>query len=102
MADLRVDTDQAFNTAQAVGNHAVELHDELQQIAKDWDNMSQSWEGVAASAYQPVWEQWHENATKVTKALMESSQRLAQAAVAYQEQDQAGAQTVNSTMDIGL
>jgi WXG100 family type VII secretion target len=102
MADLHVDTDEAFKTAQAIGNQAVELHDELENLTKKWDDMSHTWEGVAATAYQPVWDQWHENATKVVRALMESSEKLAQAAAAYEEQDAAGGQTVNTTMDIGL
>ena len=102
MAELRVDTGEAFKTAQAIGNHAVELHDELDQLTKDWDNMSRGWEGVAASAYQPVWEQWQKDATKVVQALLDSSQKLAQAAAAYEEQDADGGQALNTTMDLGL
>lgn len=103
MADLHVDTDEAFKTAQAIGNQAVELHDELEKLTKKWDDMSHTWEGVAASAYEPPWDKWHENATKIVQALQESSQKLAQAAAAYEEQDADGAQTVHhATIDLGL
>lgn len=69
LTELRVDTDEAFKCAQAIANQAVELHDELEQLTKKWDDMSQTWQGIAASAYEPAWDKWHENATKVVQAL---------------------------------
>lgn len=84
---LRVDTDTAFNTAHAVSNDAVELREELSRIAREWDNLSRGWSGTAASTFASIWEEWHEGAAEVVEALAESSRRLAEAAVRYDEQD---------------
>jgi WXG100 family type VII secretion target len=101
MADhLRVDADAAFNTSHVVGNEAEELRDELSRLSREWDNLSHGWSGMAASAFGPAWEEWHEGAARIVEALAESSRRLAQAAVLYEERDISSAQMLGSA-DIG-
>jgi uncharacterized protein YukE len=51
---------------------------------------------VAASSFSPVWEEWHEGAARIVEALAESSRRLAQAAVLYEERDISSAQMLGS------
>jgi WXG100 family type VII secretion target len=104
MADhLRVDADAAFNTAHVVSNEAEELREELAHMSREWDNVSHGWSGVAASAFAPAWEEWHEGAARIVEALAESSRRLAQGAVLYEERDISSAQMLGSAgIDIGL
>ncbi|UGU29881.1 hypothetical protein LT350_25510 [Mycolicibacterium smegmatis] len=42
MADhLMVKPGEAFNTAHTVANYAAELHDELQRLTQEWDNLEE-------------------------------------------------------------
>jgi WXG100 family type VII secretion target len=95
MADhMMVKPGDAFDTAHAVAVHAQELREELDQLARDWDNLSHSWSGVAASAFSSAWSEWHDGAAKLTDSLAESAERLAKAAVLYEQQDADAAQAV--------
>lgn len=97
MADsLRVNASDLFQKAQAIGNQAEELRDELLRLVSGWEDLSHTWEGVAAATYGPVFERWHVNATNVVENLAVSSQRLARAVVAYEEQDAYGAEALGS------
>ena len=96
---LGVDTSEAFATAQSLGNHAEELREQLQQLTREWDDLSHGWIGAAASAFAPPWQEWHEGATKLTELLAESSRRLAKAAVLSEEQDSDAAQALGSAAD---
>lgn len=87
MADLMVNATEVFNVAHALSNQAHELGDELDRLSSEWDGLSHSWSGAAASAFTPAWEKWHEGATKVVELLADRADRLARAAVAYEEQD---------------
>ncbi|MGV0656606.1 WXG100 family type VII secretion target [Mycolicibacterium thermoresistibile] len=101
--NLKVDTEHAFSTAHAVCNDAEELRQELAGIVREWDNISRGWSGTAASAYAAIWEEWHEGAAKVVETLAESSRRLAEAAVRYNERDADSAEQLGSVaMDMGL
>lgn len=103
MDQLRVHTDQAFNTSHAVSNDAEELRDELASLQRDWDNLSRGWSGNASSAYSSIWAEWLEGATTLVDALAESSHNLGLAAVRYGEQDAGSAVTIESTtVDLGL
>jgi WXG100 family type VII secretion target len=100
MADqLRVDSSVVFATAQTLSNHAEELRDELRGLSREWDDLSHSWSGVAASAYVPPWEEWHEAAAKLTDSLAETASRLAEAGMAYEQQDEDSAQAVQAVAD---
>ena len=48
---LKVNTQNTFEAAQGVANQALELRDHLKQITLEWEQLSDSWEGRAASAY---------------------------------------------------
>jgi WXG100 family type VII secretion target len=93
---LQVDTSDLFGKAQAIGNHAEDLRDELALLVAGWGDLSHTWEGSAAAAYGPIFERWHENAAKVVENLAVSSRNLMTAAVAYDEQDTRGADAVGS------
>lgn len=100
---LEVDADAAFNTSHSVSNDAEELREELTRLAQEWANVSHGWSGTAASAYTPIWQEWHDGATTLVDALAESSRSLAKAAVVYQEQDTSSAHAVESVAtEMGL
>jgi len=104
MADhLRVDADAAFNTSHVVSNEAEELREGLARLSREWDNLPHGWSGVAASAFTPAWEEWHEGSARIVEVLAESSRRLSQAAVLYEERDNNSAEMLSSTgSGIGL
>ncbi|MHC9293484.1 WXG100 family type VII secretion target [Mycobacterium sp. LTG2003] len=103
VGQLNVDTDAAFNIAHALSNDAEELRQELSALIQQWRNLSQGWSGAAASAYTPLWEDWHQGATQIVDALAESSRDLAQAAVAYAEQDTNSAEALEApALEMGL
>jgi WXG100 family type VII secretion target len=101
--ELRLQADEAFATSHSVSNDAEELREELADIAREWQNVSHGWSGAAASGYDALWQEWHEGAAKVVEVLADSSQKLATAAMAYQEQDAYSAEAVAApTIDLGL
>jgi WXG100 family type VII secretion target len=103
MGQLRVDTEQAYNTSHAVSNDAEELREELAGLQRDWDNLSREWSGVASSAYSSIWAEWLEGATTLADSLADSSHKLGVAAVQYSEQDISSAAAIGtSPMDLGL
>ena len=100
---LEVDADAAFNTAHSVSNDAEELREEITGLAQEWTNVAHGWPGAAASAYTPIWQEWHDGATKLVDTLAESSRNLAKAAVLYNEQDTHSAHTVQTmAAEMGL
>ena len=100
---MEVDPDVAVDIARSVGNDAVELHEQLTGLQRDWDNLSPRWSGAAAAAYSPLWADWLEGATTLVESLEELSGKVAAAAVRYAEQDQSAAVPIDSAaLDMGI
>lgn len=93
---LQVNTQNTFEAAQAVANQALELREHLAQITLEWEQLSDNWEGKAASTYLHAWTEWHDSAKILVQCLVESSEKLMRAAIAYDEQDHAGGYNINS------
>lgn len=103
MDPLKVDPDVAFSTSRSVSNDAVELHEQLDSLQRDWDNLSRGWSGAAASAYSPLWAEWLDGATTLVDTLEELSHKVAAAAAQYVDQDGSAAASVDATVaDLGL
>lgn len=103
MDHLKVDPDVAFNTSRAVSNDAVELHEQLNGLQRDWDNLSRGWSGPASSAYSPLWAEWLDGATTLVDTLEELARKVAAAAARYVDQDGSAAAFIDSTaVDLGL
>lgn len=96
MQPLKVDPDVAFDISRSVSNEAVELHDELVGLQRDWDNVARGWSGTASSTYAPLWEQWLEGATTLIDTLEELAHKLAVTAGEYADQDAQSASLVSS------
>jgi len=102
MDHLKVDPDVAFNTSRSVSNDAVELHEQLDGLQRDWDNLSRGWSGAASSAYSPLWAEWFDGATTLVDTLEELSHKVAAAAARYVDQDGSAAVSLESTVvDLG-
>ena len=86
-SQVKVDVSKALKTAAVVGSDAAELRGELARISQKWDGVLAGWSGAAASVFTALWEDWHDGVAKLVETLAESSQRLAEAAVAYDEQE---------------
>jgi WXG100 family type VII secretion target len=89
-------TDGAFNTGHAVMAQAVELCEELDRLGHEWDGLSDSWPGVAASAYTSAWQDWHDGATKLLNTLPDLSEKLCRATVDYEQTDGDAAGTLGA------
>ncbi|MFB1295701.1 WXG100 family type VII secretion target [Mycobacterium sp. pW049] len=96
MQPLRADLDVAFDISRSVSNEAVELHDQLVGLKRDWDNLARGWSGTASSAYAPLWEQWLEGATMLVDTLEELAHKLAVTAGEYADQDAQSASVISS------
>lgn len=87
ISDMMVSPNEVFKAAHAIGNQANELRDGLEGLSRDWDSLSHGWSGAAASAFTPAWAEWHEGVTTLIAMLTNWADRMARAAVAYEQQD---------------
>lgn len=77
--ELTMRLEAMASAAQVLANQADDLHAELESISRDWRELSETWTGVAASAFEPPWEEWHHGAVMAANMLMEHSQLLVRA-----------------------
>ena len=95
-AELRMRLDAMVTTAQFLGNQADELKAELESITKEWGELSATWTGVAASAFDPPFDEWRYGAVTVTSILAEESRLLSSAAAAMAANEDNSAQVLRS------
>lgn len=65
-AELRMKLEAMVSAAQFLATQGDELQAELDAITRDWRELSSTWTGVAASAFDPPWDEWHWGAKTVT------------------------------------
>jgi len=75
-AELTMRLEAMASAAHVLANQADDLQAELESIARDWQELSETWTGVAASAFEPPWEEWHRGAVTVADILSEHSRLL--------------------------
>ncbi len=75
---------------------ATDLKNELDQLSRVWEDLSSTWEGRAASAFRPEWDEWAEGAGKVIAALDGSAKLLAQHAYQFTDTDTASGGSISS------
>ncbi|QRY54124.1 WXG100 family type VII secretion target [Mycolicibacterium septicum] len=97
--ELRVDWDTMVSSAKFIAEQAVHLSAELDGIGREWDSLSSTWLGDAASSFSPLWQEWHEGAQHLARVLEESCDLLRQAATAYAVQDTEGALAIADTTE---
>ena len=59
--------------AEALADEPTFVDETLDAITRDWRELSSTWTGVAASAFDPPWDEWHWGAKTVTAILQECS-----------------------------
>lgn len=92
---LKVNTQNTSEAAQKVANQALELRDHQANNPGVGTTVRQL-EGRAVSAYLHAWTEWHDSASILVQSLVESSEKLMRAAIAYDEQDHASGCNINS------
>lgn len=103
MDPLEVDVYVVFDTSRSVSNDAVDLHEQLAGLNRDWDNLSRSWSGTASSAYSPLWEEWLGGATALVDSLDDVARKLAVSAAEYADKDvQSGTSISSVQIERGL
>ncbi|MBI3226167.1 MAG: WXG100 family type VII secretion target [Mycolicibacterium cosmeticum] len=100
--ELHFNTENLFDACNAIGSYAEDLRDELARLSREWDNLSHSWSGTAASAFSPAWDEWHQGAAKIVELLAETARNLALAATSYGENDSHSASALaDASAEIG-
>ena len=97
MADvLSVKLEAMISSAQTLADQAEALKGELDSITHEWGELSSTWTGVAASAFDPPWDEWHYGALTVTALLHDHAETLRFCAAAFAEQERNATQAVRS------
>jgi WXG100 family type VII secretion target len=96
LADLSVYLDALISTAQTLANQTDELKSELDTITQQWTELSSTWTGVAASAFEPPWDEWHYGAVTVMALLEDHAETLRFCAAAYAAHEQSATEAVRA------
>jgi WXG100 family type VII secretion target len=78
--------------AHSLKDGLASVNDETTQL------LGSGWNGGAASAYGPAWEQWHNGANQVVQGLQRMSELLTIAGKEYAKTDESGAHALGSTV----
>ena len=78
--ELTMKLEAMASAAHILTNQADDLKDELDSIVNDWQALSSTWTGAAASAFKAPWEEWHSGAVTVAEVLAEHSHLLTHSA----------------------
>ncbi|WP_110883956.1 WXG100 family type VII secretion target [Mycolicibacterium sphagni] len=54
---LRMQIQETVTTAQSLANRADDLGKELQDIARNWSDLTATWIGKGGSAYETAWDE---------------------------------------------
>lgn len=88
---LNVDTSILSCAYEVLSAAADHLLSDLTSLNGTVIEMNSRWTGASGGAYRDVWQQWHEGASEVERALAVMSQLLGRAADAHAEHEQAEA-----------
>ncbi len=90
------------STAQVLANQADELHAELDSFTRDWRELSSTWTGVAASAFDPPWIEWHYGAQTTVAILQEHSDLLMRSVALMAQHESTAASALGAIAGKGL
>jgi ESAT-6 family protein len=96
---LAMKLEAMVSTAQFLANQADELHAELDSITSDWQELSSTWTGVAASAFDPPWDEWHYGAQTAVAILQEHSDLLMRSVALMVEHESTAASALGAVAD---
>ncbi len=91
MTNLRVTPEVLEHVSAEFDVAAQQLRDGLGSLDTEVGQMlGTSWTGAASTAYDAVWREWHEGASKVLQGLTGMSELLRSAAQRYAASDESG------------
>ena len=76
MADQRAAEGALKQGFSAVESTKADIDGHLKRLEGDLSTIGSSWQGAAATQFQSLMNQWHENATKVNRALQDLADNL--------------------------
>jgi WXG100 family type VII secretion target len=100
-AELRMKLEAMVSAAQFLANQGDELQAELDAITRNWRELSSTWTGAAASAFDPPWDEWHWGAKTVTAILQECSDLLMRSAALMAENESNAAHALGAVAEKG-
>ena len=92
VAELYSASARLEDAAQRLQDGLSSVHDETTQL------LGSGWQGGAASAYAPAWEQWHSGAEQVVEGLQRMSELLTIAGREYAKTDESASEALGSTV----
>jgi WXG100 family type VII secretion target len=95
---LAMQTEVTASAAQFLRDQCEGLGRELGAIARCWDELSAKWTGIAGSAYEPAWGDWHRDAQTVTAILAEHSELLLKSVALLVENERQSAAMLGSVL----
>lgn len=96
---VEVVTSELRLAADRLSGAGQRLQDGLSSVDLETSNLLGSgWKGEAATAFQKYWDQWHNGAGQVVRALQTMSEALNTAAQNYQATDEQAGGALDSTM----
>ncbi|MDO0974297.1 WXG100 family type VII secretion target [Mycolicibacterium frederiksbergense] len=99
---VEVVTSELHLAADRLRGAGQRLQDGLSAVDLETGNLLASgWKGEAATAFDTYWEQWHNGAGQVVRALQTMSEALDTAATNYQAADEQAGGALGSTMQSG-
>lgn len=76
MADQRAADGALKQGYTAVESTKTDIDGHLSRLEADLSTIGSSWQGAAATQFQSLMNQWHENAAKVNRALQDLADNL--------------------------
>ncbi len=93
---LQAQLEAMATTAKFLAGQADDLGTELADIARTWSDLSPNWIGKAGSAYEPAWDEWHQDAKAVTAILEQHADLLVQSVSMLVEHENQAASALGS------
>ena len=98
---VEVVTSELHVAAGRLRASAQRLQDGLSSVDLETSNLlSSGWKGEAATAFGKYWDQWHNGAGQVVRALQTMSDALDEAGRVYAAQDEEAGRALESSMPV--
>jgi len=99
MGELRVEPAVLSATCQSLSGAADHLLSRLKSLDGSVTDMAARWHGLSGGAYGDAWQQWHDGADEVERALSIMAKLLGEAARGFESKEEAAAQALRGVGD---
>lgn len=86
---IKVTPEQLHDTSSKLGSGAASIESTLNDLSNRVSSLGGEWAGTASGRFQELYGQWQQGAVQLREALAGISQLTSQAAVAYQQSEDA-------------